>query len=263
MADDGMVNSVYVRTKALIDVIDGYHDVPTADATTDTVMRDVIGRKTDAAQTTVGTTRSLMGYLKGTLNQLATILADTNELQGDWVNGGRLDVLIDSIITKIDAVDDYVDSEVAAIKAKTDLIASTTCAKKTISSLASGDTTLFTVSGGAVRIITLIGHITTGIQSGANNIQLWFYPTGGAASAMCAVVDSASAAVRKIFYITGVQAEAMVLSPDEGIVFGNVTANIRLTPGTIAFNSVALKTGVIDWYIEYQPLATGATIAPV
>ena len=28
---------------------------------------------------------------------LATILADTNELQGDWVNGGRLDLLLDAV----------------------------------------------------------------------------------------------------------------------------------------------------------------------
>lgn len=41
--------------------------VPTADATTDTLTRDVVGRKTDAAITTVGTTKTLMAYLKGLL----------------------------------------------------------------------------------------------------------------------------------------------------------------------------------------------------
>lgn len=48
-----------------------------------------------------------------------TILVDTNELQTDWVNGGRLDLLLDSVITKIDAVDDFLDTEVAAILADT------------------------------------------------------------------------------------------------------------------------------------------------
>ena len=38
------------------------------------------------------------------------ILADTNELQTDWVNGGRLDLLLDSVITKIDTVDGIVDT---------------------------------------------------------------------------------------------------------------------------------------------------------
>ena len=30
-------------------------------------------------------------------SEIATILADTNELQTDWVNGGRLDLILDSI----------------------------------------------------------------------------------------------------------------------------------------------------------------------
>jgi len=51
-----------------------------------------------------------------------SIVADTNELQTDWVNGGRLDLLVDSTISKIDAVDDYVDTEVAAIKTAVDNI---------------------------------------------------------------------------------------------------------------------------------------------
>ena len=43
------------------------------------------------------------------------ILADTNELQTDWVNGGRLDLLIDAIIAAIDTVDNFLDTEMAAV----------------------------------------------------------------------------------------------------------------------------------------------------
>lgn len=52
----------------------------------------------------------------------ASILADTDELQTDWVNGGRLDNILDARASQasVDAVDDFVDTEVAAIKAKTD-----------------------------------------------------------------------------------------------------------------------------------------------
>jgi hypothetical protein len=69
----------------------------------------------------------------GSLSDLATILADTNELQGDWTNGGRLDLLIDAIKAKTDnlpadpADDSDIDAQLAtidtvvdAIKAKTD-----------------------------------------------------------------------------------------------------------------------------------------------
>ena len=41
---------------------------------------------------------------------VASILADSNELQGDWANGGRLDLLVDSIISKVDVVDGIVDN---------------------------------------------------------------------------------------------------------------------------------------------------------
>jgi len=69
--------------------------------------------------------------------EIAAILADTNELQTDWVDGGRLDLLVDAIKAKTDNLpadpaDDsdidaqlaiitaYIDTEIAAIKAKTD-----------------------------------------------------------------------------------------------------------------------------------------------
>lgn len=69
--------------------------------------------------------------------ETATILADTNELQTDWVNGGRLDLILDarasqstadSILTDtgtdipatLATIAGYLDTEIAAIKAKTD-----------------------------------------------------------------------------------------------------------------------------------------------
>ena len=36
---------------------------------------------------------------------LDTIITDTNELQGDWTDGGRLDVIIDAIKTETDKID--------------------------------------------------------------------------------------------------------------------------------------------------------------
>ncbi|MCK4252144.1 hypothetical protein KAX97_11900 [candidate division WOR-3 bacterium] len=48
-----------------VDVIDGLHDVPVADAATNLYMRDVVGIKTDAAAAdAVSTTESLMAYIK-------------------------------------------------------------------------------------------------------------------------------------------------------------------------------------------------------
>lgn len=54
---------------------------------------------------------------------LDAILADTNELQGDWTNGGRLDLIIDELTTQGDTNEgklDTIDTVVDAVKAKTD-----------------------------------------------------------------------------------------------------------------------------------------------
>jgi len=73
---------------------------------------DAIDTVVDAVLVDTGTT--LDGKLDTIDNfldtEVAAILADTNELQGDWVNGGRLDLLVDSIISKVDVIDGIVDS---------------------------------------------------------------------------------------------------------------------------------------------------------
>ncbi|MCL5026640.1 MAG: hypothetical protein M1531_09150 [Chloroflexi bacterium] len=48
--------------------------IPSADATANTLMRDVIGNKEDAAVTSVGTIQSITAYVKGLINQIATLV---------------------------------------------------------------------------------------------------------------------------------------------------------------------------------------------
>lgn len=51
--------------------------------------------------------------------KLAAIVTDTSELQTDWVDGGRLDTILDDRASQasLNTLDDYVDTEVAAILA--------------------------------------------------------------------------------------------------------------------------------------------------
>lgn len=89
---------------------------------------------------------SVVGHASFTslASNVTAALADTNELQTDWVNGGRLDLLIDAIKAKSDnlpsdpadasdiatsfstvsttlaTIAGYIDTEISAIKAKTD-----------------------------------------------------------------------------------------------------------------------------------------------
>ena len=75
--------------------------VPAADSTDNVLERDVIGNKTDTSQTTVGATRSLMGYVKGSLDEINEIL-DLTRTGGDIaVTAAEANLFIDDAPTKI------------------------------------------------------------------------------------------------------------------------------------------------------------------
>ena len=121
--------------------------------------------------------------------EIAAILADTNELQTDWVNGGRLDLLIDAIKAKTDTLpadtaDDSdidtqlaaiaayldtevaailaaVDTEVAAIKTKTDYLPSATAG-------AAGG--VFIAGSNAATTVAITGNITGNLSGSVGSV---------------------------------------------------------------------------------------------
>ena len=78
-----------VDINADIVAVDALHNVPVQNSAANTRIRDVLGNKTD---TTAGD--SVYALNK-------QIVADTNELQTDWVNGGRLDLILDDVLTHL------------------------------------------------------------------------------------------------------------------------------------------------------------------
>lgn len=133
-------------------------------------------------------------------------------------------------------------------------------ASKVSASIVTGN--LFTIAGGPVRVLSLVGQITTAIQASANACKLTHTPTGGAAVDLCATLDVTGAAIRKLLVLNGVKATALGLSTDIGVVAVALQSGMPLvlTPGVIALNGAASTTGVVSWYVEYEPLAVGATI---
>jgi len=84
-------------------LVDTGTTIPATIATVDTVVDAIL---VDTGTTIPATLTTIDDFLD---TEIAAILADTNELQTDLVNGGRLDLLIDSIISKVDVVDGIVD----------------------------------------------------------------------------------------------------------------------------------------------------------
>ena len=108
--DDGTLNSILTDTGEIGTAGAGLTDLggmstgmkAEVNAEADTAISDAAlatAANLATVDTVVDAIRAVTDLLPdaGALTDLATILADTGELQTDWVNGGRLDLLIDAI----------------------------------------------------------------------------------------------------------------------------------------------------------------------
>jgi len=73
-------------------------------------LSDLAAILTDTGTTLPATLATIAGYIDA---EVAAILADTGELQADWANGGRLDLLIDAVKAKTDLLPSGVPKNVA------------------------------------------------------------------------------------------------------------------------------------------------------
>lgn len=127
-----------------------------------------------------------------------------------------------------------------------------------------GDQTLFTVSGGNVLVTSLVGEVTTVIETQANNTLIKHNPTGtGADVDLCAALDITADAVGTLYSITGAVADALksatlwIVLPADNIQ----TPGIVLAPGLIELECAASNTGSVQWDIEFILLESGASVA--
>ena len=114
-----------------VSIIDGLHDVPSADSTDNNQVRDVAGNKIDAAVVAVGTTKSIVAYVKGILSKLLTgagksqMAVTTIDLeQGaasyDLFTGTDQAVIIESLVIQLPNVDVSDDGNLTSISIQTD-----------------------------------------------------------------------------------------------------------------------------------------------
>jgi len=118
-------------------------------------------------------------------------------------------------------------------------------------------TPLFTVTG-KVRLIDIVGEVTTLVQTQANNAKLIANPTVGADVDLCAVLDITAGAVGALFTITGTLATALVKTVSGAGVAQ--AAPLIITAGTIDLSCSATNTGATKWTVRYEPIDPGAMI---
>ena len=117
---------------------------------------------------------------------------------------------------------------------------------------------IFNVTGGKVKILSIVGEVTTIIQAGANNMKLISNPTTGADVDLCAVVDIDTDAVGTMYNITGTLTDAMVATTS-GAYKAQSNA-VDVAAGTIDLSCSASKTGQIKWALYYLPIDSGAVV---
>lgn len=116
---------------------------------------------------------------------------------------------------------------------------------------------LFTVAGGRIALLGIVGEVTTAIQNQANNTKVVANPTGGVDVDLCAVLSIADDAVGVQYGITGVPGDAMV---GAGGAAPLPQRPVAIKPGTIDLSCSASNTGAVAWTLWYVPLDEGATV---
>ena len=120
---------------------------------------------------------------------------------------------------------------------------------------------LFSVVGGRVRILQIMGEVTTVIQTQANATKLSHDPDVGAAVDICTGLDISADAVGTNYGITGAVASAM-LGASHAYLVGQA-APLILPAGVITITCAASNTGSVKWDVLYVPIDEGARVVSV
>lgn len=120
---------------------------------------------------------------------------------------------------------------------------------------------LFSVVGGRVRVLQILGEVTTNIGAGLCNAKLSHNPDVGAAADICANLDIDGDAAGTNYGITGTVGNAMVGASHAYLVAQ--AAPLILPAGKITLTTSATRTGSVKWDVIYVPIDTGARIEAV
>ena len=115
----------------------------------------------------------------------------------------------------------------------------------------------FNINGGRVKILQILGEITTVIQAQACTLKIQANPTAAGASVdLCATLDVNAAAAQTLLGITGTVANAMVTA----VALAAQVTPLIVPVGTLDLVTSATNTGSVKWTMHYVPVDVGATV---
>lgn len=126
---------------------------------------------------------------------------------------------------------------------------------------ATGDLTIFTVTGGRVIVTSLLGEVTTVIQAQANAVKIKSVPTTGTAKDISGTLDINGYEVGALISLDGTALSTALSGTNAGGALAQKANGIFVPVGSIKLNTAATNTGAVKWSITYIPYDDGATIA--
>jgi hypothetical protein len=121
---------------------------------------------------------------------------------------------------------------------------------------ATGNQTLFTITGGKVLVTNLCGEVTTVMSGTATNAKLTLVGTvlAGAGTDITANVAVTSLAVGNVLCVSTF-GSAMAVG-----AAANQVNEFTCMPGIIRLTTDATNTGAVKWSLTYVPLDPGAQV---
>jgi hypothetical protein len=116
---------------------------------------------------------------------------------------------------------------------------------------------IFTITGGRIVLVQIVGEVTVAIQNQANNTKLIHNVGTGTDQDICAVLNIANDEVGTLYGISGVFADALIGS---GQAVQTQLRELILKPGTIDLSCAASNTGSVKWSLFYRPLDRAAHV---
>lgn len=119
---------------------------------------------------------------------------------------------------------------------------------------------IFTVAGGKILLLGLLGEVTVIFGATANNLKVVHTPTVGVVGDLCAVAATANLAVGTLFGITGIPADAISILT----AYAPLPDRHQVLPaGVIGLSSSGSNTGSAKWRCFWLPVDVGATVTAV
>ncbi len=137
--------------------------------------------------------------------------------------------------------------------------------KAASSCAATTDVSLFTIAGGKIALLGLVGVADGAMQAAATTILIKTTPTGGTVTPLSIASATLSGkASGTMLTLPAAVGSALTISTGEGAALLNAAPIYVCRPGTIAMTvGAATNTQTVSWTLWYVPLEDGAEVTAV